>query len=149
MASKYSLRSRTRSFGLKRSEIVVKPQMSLNITVRSWTSPPDRMYLSGSFSINAITPGERYCENVLRILRFSRSSKMTRKLEADTYDIASVVAGTTKLYHRPQRTKLKYRKPLKPASTRTNVTVAVSGRQRPNQTPKTAPNSTMKPKSTI
>ena len=69
--------------GVRPSESVVKSRMSLNITVSSLVSPPGRMYFCGSFSISAITPGERYCENVLRIFRFSRSSRITRKLVMD------------------------------------------------------------------
>ena len=70
IAPRYSLSRRTSSSGLMPSESVVKSRMSLNMTVRSLTSPPGRMYFCGSFSISAMTPGERYCEKALANLPF-------------------------------------------------------------------------------
>src|ERR1700722_7283038 len=115
------------------SEIVVKSRMSLNMMVRSWISPPGRIYFSGSFSFYEMTAGERYCEKVLRICRFSPSSNTTLKLVAEMYEIASVVAGTTMLYQWPQCTNAKYTKATKAARTIIAVKVAVNGLHRPNQ----------------
>src|SRR5260370_3325762 len=76
--------------------MVVKPRMSLNITVMSVFLGSTSCGLTSS---RRITSGLRYCPNAERTRRFSFSSKSDRYSETSRTLVDSVKAGTKRFNH--------------------------------------------------